>query len=234
MTDQENELYYAQGLPMPETPRPGEPPGPWKSTRIVGKAVPRVDAYERVSGAAVYPSDVVLPNMLYGAILRCPHPHARIKRLATGKAQSMPGVHAVISSRTAAADIPWTYSGGGIRVESRLFDTHCRFEGETVAAVAAETPYLPRDVVNDGVAGRVDAVQQIGGELHVLALDDDTNLFHGVKRQSGHDRETSLFQTVPRRGRDGARGLPSPPWDIVIDDLILGVKRRQADPFVVE
>jgi xanthine dehydrogenase YagR molybdenum-binding subunit len=147
VTDQEKELYYAKGLPMPETPSPGETPAPWKNTRIVGKAVPRVDAYERVSGAAVYPSDVTLPNMLYGAILRCPHPNARVKRLATGKARSMPGVHAVISSRTAAADITWTYSGAGIRIESKLFDPHCRFEGETVAAAAAETPYLAWDAV---------------------------------------------------------------------------------------
>ncbi len=74
MTDQEKDLYYLDGIPIPETPRPGENPTPWKGTRIIGKAVPRVDAYERVSGSAVYLSDVSLPNMLYGAILRCPHP----------------------------------------------------------------------------------------------------------------------------------------------------------------
>ena len=142
MTDQEKELYYVEGLPIPETPRPGEPPTPWKETRIVGKAVPRVDAYERVSGSAIYPSDVSLPNMLYGIILRCPHPHARVKHLETGKAQSMPGVHAVVSGQTAAADLPWTYSSRGITQKSKLFDPHCRFEGETVAAVAAETSYL--------------------------------------------------------------------------------------------
>jgi xanthine dehydrogenase YagR molybdenum-binding subunit len=106
-----------------------------------------VDAYERVSGSAVYPSDVSLPNMLYGAILRCPHPHARVKNIVTGKAQIMPGVHAVISGQTAAADLPWTYSSQGIKRESKLFDPHCRFEGETVAAAAAETSYLAWDAV---------------------------------------------------------------------------------------
>jgi xanthine dehydrogenase YagR molybdenum-binding subunit len=106
-----------------------------------------VDAYERVSGSAVYPSDVSLPNMLYGAILRCPHPHARVKNIAAGKAQSMPGVHAVISGQTATADLSWTYSSWGIKRESKLFDPHCRFEGETVAAAAAETSYLAWDAV---------------------------------------------------------------------------------------
>jgi len=147
VTDQEKELYYVEGIPIPETPQPGERPTPWKDTRIIGTAVPRVDAYERVSGSAVYPSDVSLPNMLYGAILRCPHPHARVKKIETGKAQSMPGVHAVISGQTAAADLPWTYSSRGIKRKSKLFDPHCRFEGETVAAAAAETSYLAWDAV---------------------------------------------------------------------------------------
>jgi len=147
VTDQEKELYYVEGLPIPETPRTGENPTPWKDTRIIGKAVPRVDAYERVSGSAVYPSDVSLPNMLYGAILRCPHPHARVKKIETGKAQSMSGVHVVISAQTPAADVPWTYSSSGIKIESKLFDSHCRFEGETVAAAAAESPYLAWDAV---------------------------------------------------------------------------------------
>ena len=147
MTDQEKEHYYVEGLPIPETPKPGESPTPWKGTRVIGKAVPRVDAYERVSGSAVYPSDVSLPNMLYGAILRCPHSNARVKKIDTGKAKSMPGVHAVISEQTPVADIPWTYSSSGVRIKSKLFDPHCRFEGETVAAVAAETPYLAWDAV---------------------------------------------------------------------------------------
>jgi len=205
VTDQENEFYYAQGLPMPETPRPGEPPAPWKSTRIVGKAVPRVDAYERVSGAAVYPSDVVLPNMLFGAILRCPHPHARIKRLATGKAQSMPGVHAVISSRTAAADIPWTYSGGGIRIASRLFDTHCRFEGETVAAAAADTPYLAWDALK-AVDVAYEVLPAIADER--AALDKGAPEIHASGNRVGEPRSYE-------RG-DVAQGLAEA--DVVLED----------------
>jgi len=145
--DQEKSLYYLEGLPIPETPRPGENPQPWKKTRIVGSPVPRVDAYDRVSGSAVYPADVSLPKMLYGAILRCPHPHARVTKIDTGRAKRMPGVHAVIGGDTPEADIPWTYRSRGARIRSTLFDSHCRFEGETVAAVAAKTPYQAWDAV---------------------------------------------------------------------------------------
>jgi len=62
---------------------------------------PRVDAYERVSGTAVYPSDVILPDMLYGAILRCPHAHARVLAVDTSAAVGMPGVAAVLTGATA-------------------------------------------------------------------------------------------------------------------------------------
>src|SRR5512145_2574196 len=131
----ENDRYYIEG-PVPETPQPAAEPEPWKETRVVGKPLPRVDAYERVSGSAVYPSDVHLPNMLHGAILGCPHPHARIRRVDTSVAARMPGVRAVISGATPEADLLWKKDPAG---DTRLFDPTCRYEGDAVAAVAAET-----------------------------------------------------------------------------------------------
>ena len=82
---------YSVDSPMPETPRPAEYPAPWPETDVVGARRPRIDAYERVSGSAVYPADLVLPNMLYGAIVRCPHPHARVTKVDTARAEAMPG-----------------------------------------------------------------------------------------------------------------------------------------------
>ncbi len=140
--------YYIQGLIVPETPMSGEKPRPWKKTNVVGKPTPRVDAYERVSGTAVYPSDLVLPNMLYGAILRCPHPHALVKSVDMSKAGKMPGVHAVISGFNPDTNPKWVYSSfAGVEFKTQLFEKHCRFEGEPVAAVAAETPYQAWDAV---------------------------------------------------------------------------------------
>src|SRR5690242_15064811 len=122
-------------------------PKPWGETTVVGKPIPRIDAYERVSGSAVYPIDVLLPDMLYAAILRCPHAHATVKSLDVGRAQEMPGVRAVLTDRDAEAKIPWYGAGRSGQPASRLFDPHCRFEGEEVAAVAAETPQQAWDAV---------------------------------------------------------------------------------------
>ena len=54
------------------------------------------EAPEKVSGRAVYTSDVYLPGMLYVKILRSPYTHARIKKMDTLKAESLKGVWAVI------------------------------------------------------------------------------------------------------------------------------------------
>ncbi len=116
---------------------------PWVETKVIGKKVPRVDAYERVTGTAVYARDLALPGMLHAAVVRCPHAHARVKRVDTGAAVNMPGVRAVITGGTPEAKIPW-YAGSKGPM-SWLFDPHCRHEGEEVAAVAAETPDQARD-----------------------------------------------------------------------------------------
>ncbi|MDW7772173.1 MAG: xanthine dehydrogenase family protein molybdopterin-binding subunit [Desulfobulbaceae bacterium] len=138
----ENKIYYTEGMPVPETPDAGVPPVFWEKTNLVGKPMPRVDAYERVSGTAVYPSDIVLPNMLYGAILRCPYPHAMVKSIRTEEAEKMPGVRAVITGESAESkDVMWKYQDQKVP----LFNNLCRFEGEVVAAVAADSWYQARD-----------------------------------------------------------------------------------------
>ena len=121
-----------------------EAPKAWGKTEVIGKAVPRVDAYERVSGSAIYPSDISLPDMLYGSILRCPYAHAKVSDIDTREAEKMPGVRAVIKGSTNGANVEWPYLRG---FKTKLFDPHCRHEGEEVAAVAAETPYQAWDAI---------------------------------------------------------------------------------------
>jgi CO/xanthine dehydrogenase Mo-binding subunit len=121
-----------------------ETPKPWKKTEVIGKPIPRVDAYERVSGSAIYPSDISLPDMLYGAILRCPHAQAKVLNIDTREAEEMPGVRGVIKGGTNGANVEWPYLRG---FKTKLFDPHCRHEGEEVAALAAETPYQAWDAI---------------------------------------------------------------------------------------
>ncbi|HET6516000.1 MAG TPA: xanthine dehydrogenase family protein molybdopterin-binding subunit [Thermodesulfovibrionales bacterium] len=137
-------FYYLRGIPVPDTPPPDKDPQPWEKTGVIGQPLPRVDGYDRVSGLALYPSDIILPNMLYAALLGCPHPHARVEKIDTSAAEKMPGVRAVITGSSPEADLSWIYSAD---MKTKLFDPLCRFEGEAIAAVAAETNYQAWDGV---------------------------------------------------------------------------------------
>lgn len=139
------DTYFWEG-PLPETDQSPTTPLPWGETRVVGKPLPRVDAYDRVSGSAVYPSDVTLPDMLHVALLTCPHAHAIVKRVNTTKAEGMSGVRAILKDGMPGADLAWFADRSGT-FTSRLFDPHCRYEGEEVAAVAADTIHQAWDAV---------------------------------------------------------------------------------------
>jgi CO/xanthine dehydrogenase Mo-binding subunit len=66
--------------------------------RIIGQRVPKLDAWDKVTGAARYGHDVSLPGMLHGKILRAPMPHARIKSIDVRKAEALPGVACVLTA----------------------------------------------------------------------------------------------------------------------------------------
>jgi len=126
-------------------------PKPWSETTIVGKGIPRIDGRERLTGAALYSLDMDLPDMLYAATLRCPHGHAKVVKVDLAKARAMPGVRAVLSDADKEAQVPWFRKmgppGSSPQAVSRLFDPHCRFAGEEIAVVAAETQAQAWDAV---------------------------------------------------------------------------------------
>ncbi len=101
--------------------------------RIVGRSVPKPDAWLKATGAAMYAGDVRLPGMLEAQVLRSPQPHARIVSIDTSAAEALPGVYAVICGR----DVPERRIGNGIRDRHALAREKVIYVGEPVAAVAA-------------------------------------------------------------------------------------------------
>ncbi len=103
--------------------------------QFIGANVRRLDAPSKVSGALRYAGDTVMPGMLHVAVLRSPHPHARIVSIDTSAAEALPGVEAVVTS----ADVPGV-DGFGVFVHDQpvMAKGKVRYVGEAVAAVAAE------------------------------------------------------------------------------------------------
>ncbi|MGD0689398.1 MAG: xanthine dehydrogenase family protein molybdopterin-binding subunit [Candidatus Bathyarchaeia archaeon] len=100
----------------------------------IGKSIPQYDSYLKVTGTATYAFDIELAGMLYAKLVTSPHAHARIVKVDTSKAQSVPGVVAVATG----AEFPYRL---GIYVGDRdvLAVDKVRWVGHPVAAVIAES-----------------------------------------------------------------------------------------------
>jgi 4-hydroxybenzoyl-CoA reductase subunit alpha len=101
---------------------------------IIGKPTAMVDAAEKTTGAGKYADDLSLPGMLIGKILHSPYPHARIKKIDTGRAEKLEGVVTVVVGQ----DAPNPY--GILPVghdEHALATDKVRYVGDNVACVVA-------------------------------------------------------------------------------------------------
>ena len=105
-----------------------------KELKVIGKPIPKQDANIRVTGKAIYGHDIVLPGMLYGAILRTEHPSAIIESIDVSEAKKFPGVICVIT-----ADDVDVNNIGYKRDHPILKKGEANCTRDEIAAVAAET-----------------------------------------------------------------------------------------------
>jgi carbon-monoxide dehydrogenase large subunit len=107
----------------------------------------RVEDDRFIRGKGNYVDDIVLPGMLHMEILRSPVAHARIKKLDTTKAWDMPGVRLVLTGEMMAArNLAWmptlSYDTQAVLATDKV-----RFQGQEVAAVVADDPYIAKDAI---------------------------------------------------------------------------------------
>ena len=101
--------------------------GEASESRLIGKRVPRLSGKDKVTGKAKYTFDINEPGMLYGRILRSEVPHATVIGIDLSEAEALPGVKAVMPL---------------IEVGRKL-----RYQGQEIAAVAAETDDIAKDAI---------------------------------------------------------------------------------------
>ena len=116
---------------------------------MIGKSLPRPDAWEKVRGRPIFAGDFAVVGMLHARIVRSPYASARITRIDTAAAAALPGVVAVLTH----ADVPRNEmrmelpgrmaeatAGAVLATQPVLAHDRVRFQGEPVVAIAAETP----------------------------------------------------------------------------------------------
>jgi CO/xanthine dehydrogenase Mo-binding subunit len=112
-----------------------------RTVNPVGKSVPRVDAFDKVTGAALFTDDLQFgPGLLYGRVVRSPHPHALIKKVDASRALELPGVKGVVTG----ADTPGFI---GLYLKDRhIFCTdRVRYVGDPVAGVIASSEEIAEE-----------------------------------------------------------------------------------------
>ncbi|HWH81537.1 MAG TPA: xanthine dehydrogenase family protein molybdopterin-binding subunit, partial [Burkholderiaceae bacterium] len=124
---------------------------PFVATRPhLGRRAERVEDAALVSGRAQYGDDVgVRPGTLHAAVLRSPHPHARLVALRTERAAAAPGVRAVLTrDEVAAWSKPFVVGVKAPMAHWSLAVDRVRYVGEPVAVVVAENRYLAEDALD--------------------------------------------------------------------------------------
>jgi CO/xanthine dehydrogenase Mo-binding subunit len=117
--------------------------GPPFPVRPPGSAIGRVDAHEKVTGAARYAVDLAMPGMLHGRVVRSERAHARITGIDTAAALAIDGIVAVVTSDDLEGLFP--RFGHIIADHAILAAGKVRYWGEPVALVLAEDRYSASD-----------------------------------------------------------------------------------------
>jgi CO/xanthine dehydrogenase Mo-binding subunit len=114
-----------------------------KPRKLIGTPTQRLEGPEKVSGRAIYATDVVLPGMLWCKVLRSPISYGRITKIDASRALALSGVRAVATGE----DVKDLLIGRKIYDMPILADGVVRFIGEKVAAVAADSEAIAEQAV---------------------------------------------------------------------------------------
>jgi xanthine dehydrogenase molybdenum-binding subunit len=118
---------------------------------VIGTRPVRHDGADKVTGRALYGADLQMAGLLHGFVLRSPHAHARLRRIDVSKAQSYPGVKAVVTAEDfpegaerivdlGEGATPLSYIRGNVLARGKVL-----YRGHAVAAVAAVSAHVAEE-----------------------------------------------------------------------------------------
>jgi CO/xanthine dehydrogenase Mo-binding subunit len=115
---------------------------------VVNRSVPRRDGVAKVTGAAVFTSDLTLPRMAYARVVRSPVAHALITSVDASAALGRPGVLGVLTGEDLAG-LASAYYGHAVPDHPVLAIGKVRYIGEAVAAVIATDERVAQLAMDD-------------------------------------------------------------------------------------
>ncbi|RLB35299.1 MAG: xanthine dehydrogenase family protein molybdopterin-binding subunit, partial [Deltaproteobacteria bacterium] len=166
----------------------------------VGKSTPRTIETDKVTGRAVYISDLRRPGMLFGKILYSRYAHAKIKSIDTSKAEKLQGVRAVLTGR----DIP-EVRVGFLKDQTVLKKDVVRQFRDEVAAVAATSPEIAEEALG----------------LIEVEYEELPAVFDPIEAMK---EDAPLVHEIDARGRPVRSNILPLPWKFSAGDIEQGRK----------
>jgi xanthine dehydrogenase YagR molybdenum-binding subunit len=168
----------AQQTPAP----PPAPPGPTANAKkyawpekpvVLSSRAKRLDGPDKVSGRAKYSFDINRPGMIFGRMVRSPHPHARIVAVDLAEARRAPGVKAALV---------WKEPGAQVM-----------YQGDPVAAIAADTEEQAIDAARL-VKVTYDVMSHVANVEQAMAA-DAPKIFESLQGVTGNQRRGNVDET---------------------------------------
>lgn len=183
---------------------------------VVGTRVTRVDAEEKATGLGLYAPDLEIQGMVYGLTLRSPHPHARVVRVDSSRAEALPGFRGLVK----ASEVP-RVCGTWFNLRSRKElgkllqqDDKVRFIGDPVLVVAADDEDTARE-----------AISLIDVEYEVLPAVFDPFEAMASEHVKIHDRGNVGFHIVKEYG-DSEAGFAEA--EVILEHRYVTSKQKHA------
>ncbi len=175
---------------------------------VIGKRIPRVQGLGVVTGLGKYAENTRVTGMLFMKTLRSPHPHAKVLKIDTSKAEKLPGVVAVLHRFNLPKEYQDVRLGGGPPYRN-LFNEEVYEVGAPIAAVAAESDHIGDE-----------AMRLIEVQYEVLPA--SLNMLEGMKASTPKQWDNKFDGTIidiatPFKRGDLAKGMREA--DVVVENV---------------
>ncbi len=167
--------------------------------KVIGTRPIRHDGVDKVTGRAIYGADIQLTGLLFGAIKRSPHPHARIKNIDTSRAEAHPGVRAVVTAQDLPQIADKIADLGEAIVNLRdssnnvLAYGKVLYKGHAVAGVAAVNLHVAQEAV-ELIDVEYEPLPHVTGVLE--AMKDDAPILHEDMKTTSMGEETDKVSNI--------------------------------------
>src|SRR5213078_3141105 len=178
-------------------------------TNQVGRSVPRLESWLKVTGRAEYVHNLRLPGMLYGKIFRSTVAHGRIKRIDTSAARSLAGVYRVVTIDDVRTVVPSPFYGPAFHDQPILASDKVHYVGEPVAVVLATDPHVAEAAAQlivaeyDELPAVFDEVEAMTSAAVVHDVLKPAGTFPDLKHLQGRTNTNVALDFHLRRGDPG-------------------------------